>query len=120
MAAAAVVELLGGSPSQAGHAAALAIKSIMGLVCDPVAGLVEIPCIKRNGFGAVQALVAAEMALAGIPSAIPIDDVIAVMRGVGRNMPACYRETAQGGLATSPTGLRMKKRLYADDETSSE
>lgn len=112
MAAAALVELLGGTPSQAGHAAALAIKAIMGQICDPVAGLVEIPCIKRNGFGAVQSLVAAEMALAGITSAIPIDEVIDVMREVGRNMPSCYRETAQGGLATSPTGLQMKQQLF--------
>ena len=118
MAAGAIVELLGGTPEQAGHAAALAIKSVLGLICDPVAGLVEIPCVKRNGFGAVQALVAAELALANIPSAIPIDEVIDVMREVGQNMPACYRETAEGGLATTPTGLMMRMQLYSDGTES--
>ena len=112
MTAAAIVEMLGGSPEQAGHAAALAIKSIMGLVCDPVAGLVEIPCIKRNGFGAVQALTAAELALAGIKSSIPIDEVILAMKEVGDNLPACYKETAKGGLATTPTGLLLKDQVF--------
>ncbi len=112
MAAGAIVEMMGGSPQAVGHAVALALKSIMGLVCDPVAGLVEIPCVKRNGFGAVNALVAAEMAMAGVESAIPVDEVIDAMAEVGDRMPPEYKETAKGGLAVTPTGQRMMRELY--------
>lgn len=112
MAAGAIVEMLGGGPEAVGHAVALALKSIMGLVCDPVAGLVEIPCVKRNGFGAVNALVAAEMALSGVESAIPVDEVIDAMAEVGDRMPPEYKETAKGGLAVTPTGQRMMRELY--------
>ncbi|NLU11065.1 MAG: L-serine ammonia-lyase, iron-sulfur-dependent, subunit alpha [Tepidanaerobacter acetatoxydans] len=112
MAAAATVELSGGTPRQVGHAVAIALKSLMGLVCDPVAGLVEVPCIKRNGMGAVQAIMAADMALAGIESIIPADEVIKAMGEVGRMMPEQLRETATGGLATTPTGKRIKRELF--------
>lgn len=111
MAAAAAVEMLGGSPRQAAEACAIALKAVLGLVCDPVAGLVEVPCIKRNASGAANALVAAELALAGITSAIPADEVIAAMRAVGSQMPASLRETAAGGLAATPTGREIARRL---------
>lgn len=108
MAAAAAVELAGGSPRQTADAAALAMKSMLGLVCDPVAGLVEVPCVKRNATGATIALAAAEMVLAGVKSAIPIDEVIDTMSEIGKQMPCALRETAQGGLAISPTGRRIQ------------
>ncbi|MCK9251195.1 MAG: L-serine ammonia-lyase, iron-sulfur-dependent, subunit alpha [Clostridiales bacterium] len=111
MAAAAAVEMLGGSPRQAAEACAIALKSVLGLVCDPVAGLVEVPCIKRNASGAANALVAAELALAGIASAIPADEVIAAMRSVGDQLPASLRETAAGGLAATSTGREIARRL---------
>ena len=98
MAAAAIVELTGGSPRQAAHAVAIALKNILGLVCDPVAGLVEIPCIKRNASGVAGAFVAAELALAGIESAIPADEVIVAMKKVGDAMSPALKETALGGL----------------------
>ncbi len=104
MAAAALVELTGGSPQQAIHACALAIKSLLGLVCDPVAGLVEVPCVKRNAFSAVQALTAADMALADIKSFIPPDEVLDAMKSVGLMMHPDLKETAAGGLAATPTG----------------
>jgi L-serine dehydratase len=103
--------MLGGSPRQAAEACAIALKSVLGLVCDPVAGLVEVPCIKRNASGAANALVAAELALAGIASAIPADEVIAAMRSVGDQLPASLRETAAGGLAATPTGREIARRL---------
>lgn len=112
MAAAAVVELAGGSPRQAGHAVAFALKAVMGMVCDPVAGLVEVPCIKRNGMGAAQALLAADMALAGIESVIPPDEVIKAMGEVGCMLPQQLRETALGGLAATPTGKEIQKRVF--------
>ena len=112
MAAGALVELRGGTPEQAIHAVGLALKNSLGLICDPVGGLVEIPCIVRNGFGAVTALAAADMALAGVRSVIPSDEVIGVMREVGAAMPQIYRETAEGGLADTPTGRRLMKDLY--------
>ncbi|HHY27346.1 MAG TPA: L-serine ammonia-lyase, iron-sulfur-dependent, subunit alpha, partial [Desulfitobacterium dehalogenans] len=90
------------------HAAAIAIKSFLGLVCDPVAGLVEVPCVKRNATAATVALTAAEMALAGIESAIPLDEVIDAMNEIGKSMPCSLRETAQGGLAITPTGQRIQ------------
>lgn len=115
MAAGALVEMRGGTPEQAVHAVGLALKNSLGLICDPVAGLVEIPCIVRNGFGAVNALAAADMALAGVASAIPSDEVIGVMLEVGAAMPAEHRETAKGGLARTPTGRRIMKELYGEE-----
>ncbi|AGA70136.1 L-serine dehydratase, iron-sulfur-dependent, alpha subunit [Desulfitobacterium dichloroeliminans LMG P-21439] len=108
MAAAAAVELAGGSPAACAHAAAIAMKSFLGLVCDPVAGLVEVPCVKRNATASTVALAAAEMALAGIESAIPLDEVIDAMNEIGKSMPCSLRETAQGGLAITPTGQRIQ------------
>jgi len=108
MAAAAAVELGGGTPRQTADAAAIAMKSMLGLVCDPVGGLVEIPCVKRNATGAMIAMAAAEMALSGVKSAIPIDEVIDAMGGIGKQMPCTLRETAQGGLAMTPTGRRIQ------------
>ncbi len=112
MAAAALVDLLGGTNRQVAHAAALALKNCLGLACDPVAGLVEVPCIKRNGILAVQAIASADMALSGIESFIPIDEVIDAMYQIGINMPASVRETAEGGLAVTPTGLAATRQLF--------
>ncbi len=109
MAAGAAVEMLGGSPSQAGHAVALAQQGTLGLVCDPLGGLVELPCVFRNATGAAIAHAAIEMALAGITFAIPADEVIDVMGEIGRDMDVRYRETAGGGLAQSPTGRRLAR-----------
>lgn len=111
MAAGAAVFLRGGDAEAISHAAAMAMKNLLGLVCDPVAGLVEVPCVKRNVSGAVVALSAADMALAGIRSRIAPDEVIDAMREVGLSMPACVRETGEGGLAATPTGMRAKERL---------
>ena len=111
MAAAALVELCGGTPAQSVHACAMAIKNQLGLVCDPVAGLVEVPCVNRNVMGAVNALSCAEMALSGVESAIPCDEVIDAMRAVGDALPASLRETGSGGLAATPTGRRLAERL---------
>lgn len=111
MAAGAMVELRGGSPEQVVHAVGIALKNTLGLICDPVAGLVEIPCIVRNGLGAVTALAAADMALAGVKSTIPSDEVIEVMLEVGSSMPSRHRETAQGGLAQTPTGRKITEQL---------
>lgn len=112
MAAAALVEVMAGSPRQCADAAALALKNTLGLACDPVAGLVEVPCVKRNGVYAVMAVAAADMALAGIRSFIPLDEVIDAMYQIGCSMPSCIRETAEGGLATTPTGLAARRRLF--------
>lgn len=111
MAAGALVALRGGTNGQIGHAVAMALKNLMGLVCDPVAGLVEVPCVKRNVVGAVNAIAAADMALAGIESRIPVDEVIDAMGEVGRRMPVEFRETALGGLAATPTGKAVKERI---------
>ena len=111
MTAAALVEISGGAPIQAMDAAAIAIKNVMGLICDPVAGLVECPCIKRNALGAVNAMIAADMALAGITSLIPFDEVVAAMYQVGKDIRPEYRETAKGGLATTPTGKVVAARV---------
>ena len=108
MAAGALVYLRGGTEEQLCHAVAMALKNLMGLVCDPVAGLVEVPCIKRNVIGAVNAIAAADMALAGIESRIPVDEVIDAMGEVGRRLPVELRETALGGLAATPTGRAVK------------
>lgn len=111
MAAAAICSVRGGSKEQMGHACAMALKNLMGLVCDPVAGLVEVPCVKRNVGGAVNALAAADMALAGIASHIPVDQVIDAMGEVGMKMDVSLRETSMGGVATSPKGLEIAERL---------
>ena len=111
MAAAAICSVRGGSKEQMGHACAMALKNLMGLVCDPVAGLVEVPCVKRNVGGAVNALAAADMALAGIISQIPVDQVIDAMGEVGMKMDVSLRETSMGGVATSPKGLEIAERL---------
>lgn len=111
MAAAAVVEMAGGSPEQSGHACAIALKNILGLVCDPVAGLVEVPCIKRNAGGAANALVAVDLALSGIKSVIPVDEVIIAMYQIGKSIPYTLKETALGGLAATPTGRRYALEL---------
>ncbi len=112
MAAAALVELSGGTPKQIENACAIALKNILGLVCDPVAGLVEIPCIKRNAMGVANAFVAAELALAGIESAIPADEVIWAMKKVGNAMSVALKETAEGGLAITPTGKKLCKKVF--------
>lgn len=113
MTAAAVVALLGGTAEQSANAMAMAMKNMLGLTCDPLAGLVEVPCIKRNASGAVNALLTAELALAGIETKVPWDEVIAAMYATGKNMPASLRETALGGLAVTPTGLKWKKKLWS-------
>ena len=109
MAAGAATEMLGGTPTQASHAVALAQQGTLGLVCDPLGGLVELPCVFRNATGAAIALAAIEMALAGITFAIPADEVIDTMGEIGREMDVRYRETAGGGLAATPTGRRLAK-----------
>jgi len=109
MAAGAATEMLGGSPSQVGHAVALAQQATLGLVCDPLGGLVELPCVFRNATGAAIAMAAIEMALAGITFAIPVDEVIDVMGEIGREMDVRYKETAGGGLAATPTGRRLAR-----------
>lgn len=111
MAAGAVTYLEGGNAEEILHAAALALKNMLGLTCDPVAGLVEVPCIKRNVSGAVNAVVSSQMALAGIRSVIPPDEVIDSMRRIGKLLPGCLRETSQDGLATTPTAQKIGKRL---------
>jgi L-serine dehydratase len=113
MAAGAATEMLGGTPSQVGHAVALTMQGTLGLVCDPLGGLVELPCVFRNATGSAIALAGIEMALAGITFAIPVDEVIDVMGEIGREMDVRYRETAGGGLAATPPGRRLaKERLY--------
>lgn len=111
MAAGGVAYLEGGNGECIANAAALALKNMLGLVCDPVAGLVEVPCIKRNAIGAVNAITAAQMALAGIKSIIPADEVIDAMFQIGCSLPACLRETSQAGLAATPTALKIEKKL---------
>lgn len=110
-AAAAAVEMHGGTPEQAMTAAAIAMKSALGLVCDPLGGLVEVPCIKRNALGTQHALGAADLALAGVISYIPFDEVVEAMWNIGRLMSPKLRETALGGLAVTPTGMRIRKHL---------
>ncbi|MGP4068084.1 L-serine ammonia-lyase, iron-sulfur-dependent, subunit alpha [Halobacillus sp. B29] len=112
MAAAAIVEMAGGTPSQSAEAMAITLKNMLGLICDPVAGLVEVPCVKRNAMGASNAVVAADMALAGVTSRIPCDEVIDAMYKVGQRMPSAFRETAQGGLAATPTGRELEAKVY--------
>lgn len=112
MAAAAIVEMAGGTPSQCAEAMAITLKNMLGLVCDPVAGLVEVPCVKRNAMGASNAVVAADMALAGITSRIPCDEVIDAMYKIGQTMPVALRETAGGGLAATPTGRELEAKIF--------
>ena len=112
MAAAALVSLRGGSDEMIAQAVAMALSNLMGLVCDPIAGLVEVPCVKRNVIGAMNAVSAADMALAGIESYVPADEVIDAMGEVGRHMPMEYRETALGGLANTPTGRAVKEKMH--------
>lgn len=115
MAAAAIVEMSGGSPQQCSEAFAISMKNMLGLVCDPVAGLVEVPCVKRNAMGAANALVSADMALAGVTSRIPCDEVIDAMYKIGQTMPSTLRETGQGGLAATPTGRALAERIFGAD-----
>lgn len=112
MAASAATELMGGTPEQCMHAAGTAITNILGLVCDPIAGLVEAPCQKRNAMGASNALVSAELSLAGVPNLLPLDEVIDTMYTVGRSIPFELRETALGGIAASPTGCALCKKVF--------
>lgn len=114
MAAAAIVELSGGTPKQSSEALAIALKNMLGLACDPVAGLVEVPCVKRNAIGASNAMIAADMALAGIRSAIPPDEVINSMYRIGCSMPSALKETSLGGLATTCTAKKIEKELYGE------
>ncbi len=112
MAAAALVEVMGGTPAQCSDACAMAISNQMGLVCDPVAGLVEIPCIKRNVSSLMIAFSSADMALAGIQAKIPADECMDAMREVGEALPSTLKETAKGGLATTPTGQKLKDQVF--------
>ena len=105
---------MGGTPEMALNAAAIVFKNILGLVCDPIAGLVEVPCAKRNFAGAVSALTTADLVMAGITSKIPFDDTVEAMYRVGRDMPASLRETAMGGLAITKTGLELNKKVFGD------
>lgn len=114
MAAAATVEMAGGTPQQSAEAFAICMKNMLGLVCDPVAGLVEVPCVKRNAAGASNALVSVDMALAGVTSRIPTDEVIEAMYRIGQTMPSALRETGRGGLAGTPTGQRLKQQIFGD------
>lgn len=113
--AAAAVEAAGGTPEQSSHAFAIAMGNLLGLVCDPVAGLVEVPCVKRNALGAGNALIAADMALAGITNIIPADEVIAAMKSIGLRMPRELRETGLGGLAATPTGVEITMKIFGQD-----
>jgi L-serine dehydratase len=112
MAAAALVEAAGGTPAQSAEAMAISLKNMLGLVCDPVAGLVEVPCVKRNAMGAANAMVSADMALAGITSRIPCDEVIDAMFKIGQSMHVSLKETAQGGLAATPTGRMLSAKYF--------
>ena len=107
MAAAAIVECEGGSPAQALDAAAFALMNTLGMVCDPIGGFVEVPCVSRNGMFAVHSFLAAIQALAGVRCVVPFDDVVLAMRDIGRRMPRALKETAEGGLARTPTGLKF-------------
>ncbi len=117
MAAGAATEMLGGSPSQVGHATALAMQGTLGLVCDPLGGLVELPCVFRNATGSAIALAGIELAMAGVEFKIPVDEVIDVMGEIGRSMDVRYRETAGGGLAATPTGRRLAKERLVQIRT---
>lgn len=118
MAASAVVELMGGSPEQCLSAAALAISNLLGLVCDPVAGLVESPCQTRNAIGASNALISAEISLSGVRNLIPFDEMVGAMYRVGRSIPFELRETAMGGCAATPTGKALCRKIFARDDSA--
>lgn len=120
MAAAAIVEMAGGTPQQSAEGFAITMKNMLGLVCDPVAGLVEVPCVKRNAMGAANALVAADMALAGVTSRIPCDEVIDAMFKIGQSMPSALKETARGGLAATPTGIALAEKIFGKAAVESE
>lgn len=109
MAAGAAAEMLGGTPEQAGHAASLALQGLLGLVCDPIGGLVEVPCVARNATGTAIAFAAVEMALSGVAFPVPFDEVVTAAAHVGRSLPPSLRETARGGLAATPTGLALAR-----------
>ena len=115
MGAAAVVEMMGGTPKMSLDAAAIVIKNILGLVCDPVAGLVEIPCAKRNVAGAISALCTADMVMAGVESKIPFDDTVSAMYKVGKSLPSSLRETAMGGVAITKAGLELRKKVFGEE-----
>ena len=115
MGAAAAVEAAGGSAEQSAQAMSIAMSNLLGLVCDPIAGLVEVPCVKRNAIGAGNALISADMALAGCTSVIPADECIDAMKKVGHQMPASLRETGIGGLAGTPTGQAIKAKIFGKD-----
>lgn len=115
MAAAAAVEIAGGTPEQCAEAMAMAISNLLGLVCDPVAGLVEIPCVKRNAIGAVNALISADMALAGLTNKIPADDVIDALYRIGKSLPPSLRETGLGGLAATREGVKLKMKIFGTE-----
>ncbi|HLR66106.1 L-serine ammonia-lyase, iron-sulfur-dependent, subunit alpha [Virgibacillus alimentarius] len=115
MASAAIVEMAGGTPQQSAEAFAMTLKNMLGLVCDPVAGLVEVPCVKRNAGGSSLAIVSADMALAGVTSRIPCDEVIGAMYRIGQTMPSTLRETGEGGLADTPTGRFLKEKIFGMD-----
>jgi L-serine dehydratase len=120
MAAAAIVEMAGGTPTQSSHAMSIALQNMLGLVCDPVAGLVEVPCVKRNAIGASIAMVAADMALADITFIIPADEVIDAMYRIGKTMPHTLKETALGGLAATPTGKALEAKVFGAKPDKSE
>lgn len=115
MGAAAVVEMMGGTPKMSLDAGAIVLKNVLGLVCDPVAGLVEIPCAKRNSSGAISALCTADLVMAGVESKIPFDDAVSAMYKVGKSLPASLRETALGGVAITKAGLMLKKKVYGEE-----
>ncbi|MUK89953.1 L-serine ammonia-lyase, iron-sulfur-dependent, subunit alpha [Ornithinibacillus sp. L9] len=112
MASAAIVEMAGGTPQQSAEAFAITLKNMLGLVCDPVAGLVEVPCVKRNAAGSSLAIVSADLALANVTSRIPCDEVIGAMYRIGKQMPSSLRETGEGGLADTPTGRLLKEKIF--------
>jgi len=114
MAAGAVVSVLGGTPEMSFDAGAMALKNLMGLVCDPIAGLVESPCSKRNAIGTANALICADMALSGIKCVVPFDEVVIAMKRVGSQLPCELRETALGGVAITPTAIGIAKRIFGD------
>lgn len=115
MGSAAVVEMMGGTPKMSLDAGAIVLKNVLGLVCDPVAGLVEIPCAKRNAAGAISALCTADMVMAGVDSKIPFDDTVSAMYKVGKSLPAELRETALGGVAVTKAGLELRKKVFGEE-----
>ena len=115
MGAAAVVEMMGGTPKMSLDAGSIILQNVLGLVCDPVAGLVEIPCAKRNAQGAITALCTADMVMAGVEAKIPFDDAVSAMYKVGKSLPSSLRETALGGVAVTPAGLKLKEQVFGKE-----